>query len=218
MDTDENKCMEVHNQERNENDPVKDINDEINPIKDKLQEQNNNEIKTHKTTTEDPKIDASDKLPVPCQMDLDDPKSLSALKKLQDMSDYNFEAVNMNNNSDTNELTKDITNKGETISPIKDNTNKEVTTENVHEKNKFDNEELRKQVSLDESEDENDSESEEEEDNTFTCMYHKTTTDIENFNAMDKRYMKKTAISIKITENMDAEFVIRNSVKQIKDQ
>ena len=140
-------------------------------IKDKLQEQNNNEIKTHKTTTEDPKIDASDKLPVPCQMDLDDPKSLSALKKLQDISDYNFEAVNMNNNSDTNELTKDITNKGETISPIKDNTNKEVTTENVHEKNKFDNEELRKQVSLDESEDENDSESEEEEDNAFTCMY-----------------------------------------------
>ena len=206
LDTDENECMNVHPSDTNEINPIKDINDDINPIKDKLPETNTNKNMNDENPIEDPKNDASDKLPVPCQMDLDDPQSLCAIKKLQDMSGYNFEATNMNSTTDKNKLTKDITKMGENISPIKDTTNKDVSTENVkdttnkdvatenvNEENTFDHAEIHKKVSSDEGEDENESEiSEDEEDYTFTCKYHKTTTDIENFNEMDKRYMKKS--------------------------
>ena len=239
LETEDNECTNVNPTESDEINILKNINDNINPIKDTLPETNPNTTMNDKSPTriEDKDYDISEKLPVPYQMDLDDPESLDACKKLQEMSGYNFEAHNMNNTTDKNILTVDTTIMAENQSPIKDTTNKDVTTEkfkdttnnnvapenvietnslhqdttnkdepikkfndtttkdmateNVTEKHILDKEEIHKNIGSDKDEDESDS-SEDEEDNTLTCKYHKSTTDIEHFSEIDKRYMKKT--------------------------
>ena len=109
----------------------------------------------------------------------------------QNLTDNFHPPRDTNKTSDTN--TEVIIQNREYVNPIKDNTTTNVSYKDIQEQNKKNTVEIPKQVSSDDHEDTDDSESEDEEDidNTFSCIYHKTTTAIMDFNKINKGYMKK---------------------------